>query len=153
MLVSGLFNTPELSESVISQLAAKIGSEMKYFSDANNFTLGDTVEAVKNFRWETVKLELNRHFPTFMSLLSFIVNKPFQRVPLMCFIAALLLKCRHQHLSKSCISDVCGSRYILMSVLTTNVCMVVLRMCRVAYKCTVHICCIHSKTRYDLSDV
>ena len=98
-LASGLFNTPELSKSVITQLAARIKSEMKYLSsDANDSVLRDTVEAVKDFSWETVRLEFNRHLPTVMSFLSMIVNKPSERIPLMCFIASLLLKCQHQRL-------------------------------------------------------
>ena len=75
-LESGLFNTPELSIAGISQLAAKIRSEMKYLSsDAKNSILRDTVEAVKNFSLETLRVELNRHLPIVMSLLSLIVNK------------------------------------------------------------------------------
>ena len=52
-----------------------------------------SVEEVKDFSWETVRLEFNRHLPTVMLLLLMIVNKPSERIPLMCFIASLLLKC------------------------------------------------------------
>ena len=32
---------------------------------------------------------------------------------------------------------------------TTNVCMIVLRICRVAYKCTLYVCCTHSANHTD----
>ena len=67
-------------------------------SDSCDSILRDTVEGVKQFSWETVKIELNRNVPTLMSLLSQLIPTPENRTPLICMIASQLLKCRHQRL-------------------------------------------------------
>ncbi len=80
-------------------MATNIKGEMRTLSsDDNDSILRDTVEAVKNFSWETIMLELKKHTPTLMSLLSLVINKPSDRIPQMCFIASLILKCQHQRL-------------------------------------------------------
>ncbi len=96
-LATSLTNTGGWSKTLITKIASKIKAEMRILSsDDSDSILRDTVEAVKNFSWETIRLELNQHTPTLMSLLSLIVNKPSDRVPLMCFIASLIIKCQHQ---------------------------------------------------------
>ena len=98
-MASSVVNSPTLSRAIVPKMATKIKSEMKELSsDAQDSILRDTVEAVKYFSWETVKLELNRKVPTLMTLLSEIVGKPAKHVPLICFIASQLLKCNHQRL-------------------------------------------------------
>ena len=98
-MASGVINSQVMSKSVITQLAAKIKKEMKELSsDSHDSILRDSVEAVKRFSWETVRLELFRKVPTLMSLLTQIVNKPTERIPLLCLVASQLLKCRHQRL-------------------------------------------------------
>lgn len=61
--------------------------------------LRDTNEAIKQFHWETVRLELVEHVPTLMSLLTQLVGRPSQRFPLLCLIASMMLKSRNQHIS------------------------------------------------------
>lgn len=98
-MTAGVVNSPSTFKSLISQLALKIKREMKDLSsDSNDSILRDTMEAVKLFSWETVKLELFKKVPTLMSLLSRLVNRPAERTPLLCLIASQLLKCRHQRL-------------------------------------------------------
>lgn len=50
---------------------------MKEISSASHDSvLRDSVEAIKQFKWETVKLELEQKTPTLVSLLSQLVGKP-----------------------------------------------------------------------------
>jgi len=77
------------SKSVIVELAMKIRSEMKDInSDAHNLILRDTIEAVYQFSWKTVMLELQHKLSTLTLLL----------IPLFCFVASILLKSRYQRL-------------------------------------------------------
>lgn len=94
-----MVNSPTMCTSIIKKLATKIRAEMKSISsDANASVLKETVEAVKNFSWDTVILELLRKVPTLMSLLKQLVNKPAEKKPLLCLLASQLLKSRHQHM-------------------------------------------------------
>ena len=60
--------------------------------------LRDTIEAVKQFSWDTVVLELQKQLPTLMDLLSQIVKEPTNKKPFLCMVASQLLKSRHQHM-------------------------------------------------------
>ena len=54
-----------MSVPIVSKLACKIRHEMKELSsDSYDSILRDSVEAVKNFNWETVRLELIQNMPT-----------------------------------------------------------------------------------------
>ncbi len=68
------------SKSVITRMATNIKGETRTLSSDDNDS-----EAVKNFSWETIMLELKKHTPTLMSLLSLVINKPSDRIPLMYF--------------------------------------------------------------------
>lgn len=97
---SGSITSPRTSKALLSQLALKIKKEMKELSsDKHDSILRDTNEAVKQFSWETVSLELYKMIPTLMTLLALLVPNPDNYKPLLCTIASQLLKCRHQRLS------------------------------------------------------
>lgn len=98
-MASIIVNSPTMSKSVITQVAAKLKSEMKIVSsDAHDSILRDSVEAVKRFSWETVWLELSRNIPTLMPLLTQLIPRASQKKPLLCLLASQLLKSRHQRL-------------------------------------------------------
>ena len=67
-------------------------------SDSHDSILRDTVEAVKNISWETVRLELLEKMPTLMTLLAHITGKSSQNAPLLCLIGSMILKSQHQHM-------------------------------------------------------
>ena len=97
--VSALVNSPTTAQSVVSKLAIRIKEEMKEVSCAShNSVLRDSVEAVKHFNWETVKMELLQKIPTLMSLLSQLVGRASERSPLICLLASMILKSRHNHM-------------------------------------------------------
>ncbi len=67
-------------------------------SDAHDSILRDRIEAVKQFSWETVYLEYCKMIPTLIFFLeSFIPNLKSKKI-FICFVASLLLKCRHQRM-------------------------------------------------------
>ena len=99
-LTSGTVNSPRAKKAMLSQLALAIKNEMKKMGTVKHDSiLRDNNEAVKQFSWETVRLELYKMIPTLMSLLSLLVPNPENRIPLICTIASQLLKCKHQQLS------------------------------------------------------
>ena len=67
-------------------------------SDAHESVLRDSLEAVKNFSWETVRLELQQKMPTLMHLLCAVVRQPTRHIPLICLLACMVLKSRHQRM-------------------------------------------------------
>jgi len=84
---------------MVSEIAQKIKTEMKDISSEHHDSiLLDTLEAVKNFSWETVLLELQNKMPTLMDLLMKLVINPSKKKPLLCFLASQLLKQRYQKL-------------------------------------------------------
>ena len=87
-----------MSVPIVSKLACKIQHEMKDLSsDSYDSILRDSVEAVKNFNWETVRLELIQEMPTLMSLLSQLIGQCSHH-SLLCLIATMILKSRHRHM-------------------------------------------------------
>ena len=84
-----MLNTPTMTKPIITKLAAKIRGEMKELSsDSHSSILRDSVEAVKKFHWETVRLELIQKMPSLMSLLSQVIGRSKERSSLLCLIAA-----------------------------------------------------------------
>lgn len=72
---------------------------MKHVSSGGHDSiLRDSVEAVKHFNWETVRLELLQQTPTLMSLLTQLVGRASERCPLLCLLASMICKSRHQHM-------------------------------------------------------
>lgn len=94
-----MVNTPPSSTSTIVEMARKIRAEMKRLSsDVHDSILRDTVTAVKQFHWDTVMLEYEKMLPTLVMLLRNLIPKPMNKKPLICFVASLLLKSRHQRM-------------------------------------------------------
>ena len=96
---STLVQSPRIIKSIISKLTIKIREEMKHVSSGGHDSiLRDSVEAVKHFNWETVRLELLQQTPTLMSLLTQLVGRASERCPLLCLLASMICKSRHQHM-------------------------------------------------------
>ena len=98
-----MLNTPTMTKPIITKLAAKLAAkirgEMKELSsDSHSSILRDSVEAVKKFHWETVRLELIQKMPSLMSLLSQVIGRSKERSSLLCLIATMILKSRHRKL-------------------------------------------------------
>ena len=89
-MVSTIVNSPTTCHAVIRKLASKIRAEMKSLSGGDHDSiLRDTIEAVKNFHWETVMLELLKKVQT---------ADQAAKKPLLCFLASQLLKSCHQRM-------------------------------------------------------
>ena len=98
-LASMMLTTTDCSKSTVVEFARKIRGEMqKLSSEAHDSILRDTLEAVKHFSWDTVMLEYAKMIPTLIMLLESLIPNPTARKPLVCFVASLLLKCRHQRM-------------------------------------------------------
>ena len=96
---SALVNSPTTAQSIITKLAIKIKGEMKAIcSRSHDSVLQDSLEAVKHFDWETVRLEFLQKLPTLMSLLSQVVGQASKHSPLVCLLASMILKSRHQRM-------------------------------------------------------
>lgn len=99
-MASGLVNSPTTGQNIVSRLTFNIRDEMKAISSQSyNSLLRDSVEAIKNFWWETVWQEMLKKMPTLMLLLSQIVGQVEDRHPMLCLIASMIIKSRHQHMS------------------------------------------------------
>ncbi len=98
-LATMMVASPDTLKSTVFQVSKKIREEMKQLSsDSHDSILKDTVEAVKQFHWDTVLLEYHKMVPTLMMLLQNLVPKPANKKPFICFLVSLLLKCRHQRM-------------------------------------------------------
>ena len=53
------------------------------------------IEALKQFDWDRIMLELQQNLPTLIQLLECLVPSPSQHKSLLCLIASQLLKARH----------------------------------------------------------
>ena len=96
---SDAVNSPRMCSSIITSIAGKIKKEMRSISGKNHDSiLRDTVEAIKQYHWDTVFLELMKNIPTLMNLLKQLVKNPVEKKPLLYFLASQLLKARHQHM-------------------------------------------------------
>ena len=58
--------------------------------------LRDDFEAVKQFSWETVWIELTNNMPTLMAILTGLVPNACDNKPFLCFVASMLLKKGYQ---------------------------------------------------------
>ena len=96
---SAMLESPRVLRSITAKLVLKIREEMKHLSSTDqDSVLRDFTEAVKCFHWETVRLELVRSVPTLMTILSQLVGPSTKHYPLLCLLASMILKSRHQHL-------------------------------------------------------
>ena len=95
-----LVSSPTKAKSAISKLVMKMKSEMRSISSiSHDSLLSDPVQAVKQFNWGSVLLELQQKMPTLMHFLCAVVGQAFSKVPLTCLIASMILKSRHQRMS------------------------------------------------------
>ena len=82
-----------VSEKVILAVAQKIRTEIKSINSAEHDSiLLDSIEALKNFSWESIWLELSSKTPTLVKLLQLLVTNSSKKKPLMSFIVCQLLK-------------------------------------------------------------
>ena len=96
---STLIMSPTMLQPLLTKIAMKIREEMRDLSSASHDSiLHDTVEAVKNFSWKTVHLELLDKMPTMMALLEHITDKSPKKAPLPYLIGSMILKSQHQHI-------------------------------------------------------
>ena len=96
---SALVNSPTIGQSIVAKLALRIRREMQYISCRSHDTiLRDSVNSVKHFSWERVRLELQKNMPTLMTLLSQLVGRASERSPLICLLLSMILKSRHNHM-------------------------------------------------------
>lgn len=96
---AAMLRSPRFMKSIAIKLALKIRGEMKRLSSTtHNSILRDSNEAVRQFHWETVRLELHRNVPTLMNILSLLVGPSEKHYPLLCLLGSMILKARHQHL-------------------------------------------------------
>ena len=58
--------------------------------------LRDTIQAVKQFNWDIVMLELLNKVPTLMTLLSQLIKKPAEKKPFLCMVVSQILKSCNQ---------------------------------------------------------
>ena len=97
--VAALVNSPTTGQTIVAKLAIRIREEMQAIScRSHDSILRDSVEAVKKFSWETVRLELQYTMPTLMTLLSQLVGRASERSPLICLLASMILKSRHNQM-------------------------------------------------------
>lgn len=94
-----MVNTPDVFRSLLIEICHKIKQEMKALSsDKYDSVLKDTIEAVKQFHWDTILMEYEKMLPTLMTLLQNLVPRPSQHKPLICLVVSQLLKSRHQRM-------------------------------------------------------
>lgn len=99
-LASMMFTRPDSTKSATVEMGCKILAEMQTLSsDAHDSFLRNTMDAVKTFNWEKVMSEYTQTVPTLIMLLECLVPKPAEKKPFICFVASLLLKCRHQRMA------------------------------------------------------
>ncbi len=61
---------PATSDRILLEVARKIKSEMKFMGSVDNDSiLRDSIQALKQFSWDTVYLELEANIPTLVKLL------------------------------------------------------------------------------------
>lgn len=84
---------------MLSELSRKILSEMKQLGSAENDSIlknAYTIEALKYLDWERVWIEFQKRIPTLTTLLSHLVPRPSDNIPVICITQ--ILKSRHMQL-------------------------------------------------------
>lgn len=93
-----IVQSKELQKPVLGALTRQVLTEMKSFSSSNNVTLlRDSDEALKQFSWESIWLEIQRKLPVLLSFLQQVLPKAETRF--MCFLICMMLKNHCKHLS------------------------------------------------------
>ena len=95
-----MLSAPGSSKSFIIEMGRKIIREMHILSsDEYDSFLRSPIEALNNFSWDKVMTEFSKALPTLITLLQFLIPNVADKKPFVCFVASLLLKCRHQRMS------------------------------------------------------
>ena len=98
-LASSVVQSEAIFSKCLIEIARKIKFEMQKFSSRETDSLlRDTHEAVKQFSWTTVYLEMKRYIPTLITLLSEIIPSSPSKEKLLSMVASLILKSRHQQM-------------------------------------------------------
>ena len=88
-----MISSSDIGPPIVSRICSNVIAEMKAISTvAHNSFLSYTVESVKQFSWEAVYEELQKHMPTLMTLVNDIIPNATEHKPLHCMIASQLLK-------------------------------------------------------------
>ena len=88
-----LLKSPTSSARVIRDVSGKIISEIKHIcSTEHDSILLDCIEAVNNFNWDTVYLELRKQMPTLLMLLTLLLGGVDKNKYVVCFIGSIILK-------------------------------------------------------------
>ena len=96
---SSLLKSDVTTNKVLVELARKMKREMKSFSsDKFDSILRDKYDALHQFSWESIFLEMSKGLPTLVTLLVQIIPKPSSNKQLVCMVASQLLKARHRNM-------------------------------------------------------
>ena len=95
-----MLSAPGSSKSFIIEMGRNIIREMHILSsDEYDSFRRSPIEALNNFSWDKVMTEFSKALPTLITLLQFLIPNAADKKPFVCFVASLLLKCRHQRMS------------------------------------------------------
>lgn len=87
------------TNNVLVELARKIKQEMKSFSsDKFDSMLRDKQNALHQFSWESIFLEMSKGIPTLMKFLMKMLPKPHCKKQIICTVASQILKARHRNM-------------------------------------------------------
>ena len=87
-----------LQKAVLNELAKEVSAEMMNFSTTKNYTLlKDSHDALKNFSWKSIWLEIQEKSPILLLFFQKVLPKANKK--LLCFLICMMLKCHCMHLS------------------------------------------------------
>ena len=93
-----IVQSEELQKPVLGALAKQVFREMKSSSSTSSVTLlRDSDEALKQFSWESIWLEIRGKLPILLSFLQQVLPKAKKRF--ICFLVCMMLKNHCKHLS------------------------------------------------------
>ena len=99
-MMKSLLSSGKTFETLMSSLEKLVAAELKGMYKTSIFMHGK--EALINFNWEMIWLELMKHCPVLMRMISIMLLDTNDRKPtnkaLICFIAAMVLKKRNRSL-------------------------------------------------------
>ena len=101
-MMASLLQAKETQAALMTSLEKSLDREMKEIRKLNTASIFmDSQEALVSFNWEMIWLELKRHAPTLLSIISVLLpsSEVEKHKPVVCFIAAMVLKHRYKHLS------------------------------------------------------
>ena len=99
-LADSVINSDRTEDIAITSLLRNINKELKMICSAKHSSIIlDNFEAVKQFSWRSIWIELNQAIPTLMKLLTGLVSKPQNKKPMLCMVASMILKSRHSSMA------------------------------------------------------